>query len=208
MLNDEIKDWGIEIRRLRQSKLLKQAALAEMLDVNQASVSRWERNLSIPERAIQRRLRDMMRSPVSDEFLLKHVIRVSLGQLVVSNAERVMQVVSAGYAAAHGLSQDAMPGQRTHSMYTEEGEQIWQTSKQHGFYRGEVASVSLVSRVHSLSGHRRNIPVKVVWSPIRLVSGEAILRGERIDLSEPDYAAHLAANGGPVRIVTMDELVR
>jgi transcriptional regulator with XRE-family HTH domain len=208
MPDDKSTDWGLEIRRFRRTRLLKQAVMAEMLNVDQATVSRWERNLTMPDLAAQRHLRDLIRRPVSDEFLLRHVTRVSLGQFVVSNVERVLQVVSAGYAAAHGLAQDAMPGQRTHSMYTEEGEQIWQASHQHGFYRGDVASVTLVSRVHSLSGHRRNIPVKVLWSPIRLGDGAVILHGERIDLPEQEFAAHLASNGGPVRIVPMDALVR
>ncbi len=89
---------------------------------------------------MQRRLRALIRRPVSDEFLLKHVVSISLGQIVLSNVDRVMQAVSLGYSTGHGMPQSEMLGMPTHRMYTEESERLWQTSHDHGFYRGEVAS--------------------------------------------------------------------
>lgn len=35
-----------------------------------------------------------------------------------------------------------------------------------------------------------------------------LLRGERVDLPESDYERELARNGGSLRFVMMDELVR
>ncbi len=207
MVSGAMTDWGAEIRRLRQTRFLKQSALAEALNVDQATVSRWERNLTVPERGAQRRLREMMRQPGLDDFLLRHVVTVAQGQILLSNIERIMQVLSVSYSAAHGLPMTAMVGYSTRGMYTAEGEALWQESRRSGFYRGDVASVTAITRANSLSGHRRNIPIKVVWVPTRLVSGEIFLRAERTVLPENELAPQVTANGGPIRVVTMDELV-
>lgn len=53
-------DWKTQLRLLRRYHGLKQAVLAEMLNVDQGTVSRWERGLNEPDLARRRRLRDLM----------------------------------------------------------------------------------------------------------------------------------------------------
>lgn len=59
-LDNAITPWPALVRRLRILSGLKQADLAEQLGVDQCTVSRWERNLCIPDTSVQKRVRDMM----------------------------------------------------------------------------------------------------------------------------------------------------
>lgn len=55
-----MNDWKTQLRLLRRYHGLKQAVLAEMLNVDQGTVSRWERGVSEPDLSRRRRLRDLM----------------------------------------------------------------------------------------------------------------------------------------------------
>jgi hypothetical protein len=125
--------------------------------------------------------------------------------VVLSNGQRVMQAVSAGYAAAHGLPQDQMPGRSNRGKFGPL-ETVVEEAARRGFYRGDVASVTLLVRAPSLSGHRPPVPSRVVWSPVR-VGSEYWLRGDRADVSEAEFDEALARNGGPFRFVMLDELI-
>lgn len=206
MSSKAIVYWAEEVRRLRRAKALKQAALAQILGVDQATVSRWERGEMAPSLDMQKRLRDLIRQSVPDEWLYRHSVTVAPGIVVVSNVGRVMQAVSPGYAAAHGLPQHEMPGRCNKGRFDPDVEWMLGEMRQRGFYRGEVASVTGVCRVSSLSGHRKATPVKGVWTPTR-IGDEIFLRCDRIDLPEAALAAEVERNGGMLRFVMMDELV-
>jgi len=76
-----------------------------------------------------------------------------------------------------------------------------------GFFEGEVASATVVARTNALSGQPRDIPGMSVWTPVPLTDGRVLRRIDRITLSEGQFAAARAENGGPVRIVMMGDLV-
>ena len=198
-------DWAVEIRRLRRSKLLKQAALASVLGIDQATVSRWENGKAIPELGMQRRLRDLLRRSVPDESLLRHAVAVSLGSIVLSDEQRIMQAVSAGYSRAHGLPQHAMPGRCNRGKFGDVEVLVEEVARR-GFYRGDIASATLICRAPSISGHRPPVPIKIVWTPT-CVQDRVLLRGDRIDLEEKNFDSEIALNGAAIRFVMMDELV-
>jgi transcriptional regulator with XRE-family HTH domain len=52
--------WPALVRRLRFISNLKQADLADLLGVEQGTVSRWERAIYVPDIPVQRRIRDML----------------------------------------------------------------------------------------------------------------------------------------------------
>ncbi|MGE4280238.1 MAG: helix-turn-helix domain-containing protein [Magnetospirillum sp.] len=55
-----MNEWKSQLRLLRHYHGLKQAALAEMLNVDQGTVSRWERGLNEPDLSRRKKLRDVM----------------------------------------------------------------------------------------------------------------------------------------------------
>lgn len=59
-------DWGKSIRELRFLENLKQDRLARQMGVSQASVSQWERGVSIPPERIRRILRQRLGAQATD----------------------------------------------------------------------------------------------------------------------------------------------
>jgi len=200
-------DWAAHIRQFRRVRAMKQTHLAELLEVNQATVSRWESGRAIPDLAIQRRLRDLMYRSLRDEILVRHCVMVCPAQVLLSSPERKAVVASAGYCAAHGVSQSQIVGMDMTPTHGEDSFRLWCLNRDHGFYRGEIASTTLLALGNSLTGQFRNRFVKAVLTPVRLASGLTLLRSERQQLTAEQYQAALRANGGPIRIQPMDKLV-
>lgn len=80
-----MSNWTRALRNLRQFHGMKQSAISELLNVTQATVSRWETGKQVPDLSAQRRIRDLlhkfstridvdagalMASPVADRSLL------------------------------------------------------------------------------------------------------------------------------------------
>lgn len=78
-------DWGTTVKALRLRQGLKQAALAEMLGLDQATVSRWERGASTPTVAVQRQVRRKLEEISGDVPVLQDVF-----ERVVSSPYRVL----------------------------------------------------------------------------------------------------------------------
>jgi len=97
-LDSFVAPWPALIKRIRFLSSLKQAELAEALGVDQCSVSRWERNLCIPDKSVQQRLRDMLRGlePVIDRAFVEQAPAI----VIVSRMESAGFVCAMSPAAA------------------------------------------------------------------------------------------------------------
>ncbi len=91
-MDNAITPWPALVRRIRFLSGLKQEDLAEQLGVDPTTVSRWERNLCIPDTSVQKRVRDMLRrlEPAISRSFVEH----SPGLVVVARLE------STGYISA------------------------------------------------------------------------------------------------------------
>ena len=201
-------DWGPQLRRLRRLRALKQAALAELLGVDQATVSRWESGRQIPDLGMQRRLRDMMRrTEPREEALLKHCINASVGYTLLCDEQRTIRAASPSFCEIHGVAPSDIIGMSSLPAFTAELEQMLWIAIENGFFEGEVASVRVVSRFHSLSGDWRDLGGIVCWTPVPLSDGRVLRRVDRITLSDEQFDAARAQNGGPIKLVAMSDLV-
>src|SRR5690348_1499033 len=107
-------DWAAQLRRFRRDRALKQAALAELIGVDQATVSRWETGRQIPDLGMQQRLRDLMRRiDPREETLLKHWINASLGYTVLCDDRRIVRAASPSFCSIHGISATEVLGTST-----------------------------------------------------------------------------------------------
>jgi DNA-binding XRE family transcriptional regulator len=59
-------DWATEVKTYRRRHLITQATLAELLDVDTTSISRWERGRDHPSLTVQAKLRWLVAPKVSD----------------------------------------------------------------------------------------------------------------------------------------------
>ena len=202
-------DWGPPLRRLRRLRALKQSAFAELLGVDQATVSRWESGRQIPDLGMQRRLRDLMRrAEPNEEVLLKHCINASIGYTMLCDEDRIIRAASPSFCQIHSVTETDIVGMSTMGAFSAELERMLWIAVEHGFFEGEVASVRVVSRFHSLSGTWRNAGGIVCWTPVPLADGHILRRVDRITLSDEQFDAAREQNGGPIKLVAMSDLIR
>jgi transcriptional regulator with XRE-family HTH domain len=202
-------DWTTQLRRFRRLRALKQTALAEMLGVDQATVSRWESGRQAPDLGMQRRLRSLMQhAGPRQEVLLKHWINTAIGYTSLSDENRVVVAASPSFCDFQRIDANEIVGMSLIPAFTEELEQLWGIAVERGFLEGDIASVTTVSRANLLSGQERNIGTIAVWTPVPLADAQVLRRVDVIRLSEEQFSKARADNGGPIRIVTMDDLAR
>jgi len=177
------------------------------MDVDQATISRWEQGRIVPDLRIQRRLRELLRREVRDEHMILHSATASMHEICISDPNRVVIAASEPYCRAHGMHRAELIGQSAHPMYTEMAERFRTMLYTDGFYSGEIASAISVCRSHSLSGHERNRPTKAVWVPLRLSDGSIALHAERVTLSEGEFEKETGGEAGLIRIQRLDDLL-
>jgi DNA-binding XRE family transcriptional regulator len=205
-LND---DWTTQLRRFRQLRALKQTALADMLGVDQATVSRWESGRQSPDLGMQRRLRSLMQQAgPQHDVLLKHWINTAVGYTSLSDENRVIVAASPSFCQYHHIDPGEIIGMSLVPAFSEELESLWGIALEGGFLEGDIASVTCVSRAHLLSGDERNVGAISCWTPVPLADGQFLRRVDVIRLSEDQFAKARADNGGPIRLVTMADLAR
>jgi transcriptional regulator with XRE-family HTH domain len=180
-------DWRGHLRRYRRSRGLTQAALAEILGVEQATVSRWECETHEPELNIQRRLRDMIfgRGPGSDYFIYNTVVN---SPFAVKLATKQARNIAASKVAAdlHGVMTARLGNADYRPLFTEELEHNWARAVDMGFFLGELISVQVYNHWIPLSGG----PTKACmsyWTPARLSDGEIVLLSEFRLLEEQEF---------------------
>jgi transcriptional regulator with XRE-family HTH domain len=106
-----VRDWGLVIRTFRRSRGLTQAALAEMLLVDVTTISRWERGLAQPERAMQQMLVKLTgRQMDADHSSLKLAIENSRLPVAMLDADCRWLAVSQGRCQAIGRSSSEIVG--------------------------------------------------------------------------------------------------
>ncbi len=196
-------DWGSEIRHFRRLRAIKQTTLAEMLGVDQATVSRWEGNRQTPDLGMQRRLQALMHGDgAHDEILLRHWVGTAIGDTALLDASRNLVVGSASFLARHGIEVPAPPGLPATRMFSEELDRAWRHAAEHGFFEGDVASVTVIGRVHLLSGDG-TLACRSVWLPAPLNDGRVLCRMDIVTLNQADFDR---SKPNTIELVTMSDL--
>jgi transcriptional regulator with XRE-family HTH domain len=196
-------DWGAEIRRFRRLRAVKQTSLAEMLGVDQATVSRWEANRQEPDLGMQRRLRALIQGTgARDEALLRHWVESAVGETALLDASRTLVAASATFLARHGLAVPPPAGLSTIAMFSEELDRAWWYAVERGFFEGEVASVGVVGRVHLLSGSG-TLMSRSAWVPVVLNDGGVLCRIDTVFIDDADLVRSMA---NTVELVALQDL--
>ncbi len=196
-------DWGAEIRRFRRLRAIKQVTLAEMLGVDQATVSRWEGNRQAPDLGMQRRLRALMQGAgARDEALVRHWVENAVGDTALIDARRTLVCGSATFLARHGIDVPTPAELSTIGMFSEELDRAWWYAVERGLFEGEVASVTVIGRLNLLSGDG-SLASRSTWVPIALSSGEVLCRLDTVILGDSDP---LGSISNTIQLVTMAEL--
>lgn len=197
--------WRDQIRRYRRVHGLTQAALGEQLNVEQATVSRWERGTHVPELGMQRRLRDLMRDPSSrSDLAFFHRIQCALSAVKVANRSAVNMAASAQAAQLHGVRLTDLAQCNYRQYFTDLLESQWGTACQSGFFAGDVASVKVVNYWRPACGTQVRHCVSY-WTPTRLNDGEYVLVSEFREIEKDDFDSF--APESRISVISMDEIL-
>lgn len=171
-------DWGTQLKRYRQAHGITQARLAEITNVEQATISRWERGTHTPELGMQRRLRDIIfgRGFSSDGFIFNNAANSPFAVKICTRQGRNM--VASKYAAAlHGVGQPMLAKADYRPLFTADLESNWQKATDMGFFHGDLANVRVCNRWTPLN-HTAEKACVSFWIPARLSDGEIVMIGE------------------------------
>jgi DNA-binding XRE family transcriptional regulator len=197
--------WAGQLKRYRRIHGLTQAALAEVLNVEQATISRWERGMHAPDLGIQRRLRALIfgRGLHSDNFIFN---RVSHSPFAVKVASRSAQNLAASMAAAHlhHVDQSTLASANYRPLFTETLEKHWAKALELGFFDGDIASIQVRTPWKPLGGGEEKLCVSY-WMPAQLSDGEIVLISE-FSILQRDALQHVIPDESFVAR-SMDEIV-
>jgi transcriptional regulator with XRE-family HTH domain len=192
-------DFPAGLRRVRISSGMTQNALAETLNVDQATISRWERGAQVPDEATQARLRDLLfRGRAVSDARLYHYVRTSMSLVVL--------MTSTGRFLARSESARAlgMPEQATlEDLMTPSLRESWNAAVGAGFFRGEIASIQVVFELAPADG-QQPIFVEGAWHPVALADGSFLLLAESRVLGPTAYEAARALG---TRITPLEEIL-
>lgn len=196
-------EWAASIRRLRQANGWKQAALAELMGVDQATVSRWERGLQIPEVTMRRKLVELMRSrlPELDRLQLVSIQASPNPAMAFDHGLRVL-AASAQAAAMHDLTPAEMVGESLSNRLSPDLVQALELAERHGLWRGDVAAMHFFAKFAAPDCQPRC--AQVVWTPVIVAGGDLVVCAQ---MRQVDLTEYLRLGGiGRTVIIPMDDL--
>ncbi len=201
-----MSNWSDHLRRYRRLHALTQAALAEFLGVEQATISRWERGTHQPELGMQRRLRELMRGQVAQsDQLVFHRARCSLAAVKIANRSAQNFEASSGAAKLHGVDRGTLARCNYRPLFTELLETQWNKAIEMGFFAGELASVRVFNYWRPANGRPARYCLSY-WTPVPLADGEILLHSDFVEIPEAEFQRTGAAN--QFSVTSMDELVQ
>lgn len=191
-------DFPAGLRRVRVSSGLTQSDLADMLNVDQATISRWERGAQMPDNAMQNRLRDLLfRGRAISDARLVHLVRSISGLMALINAEGKFIAVSDGVRRIIPPSKESIG-----EIMTPTVEEFWNATNSSGFFRGEVASIHTAAEIVREDGSICYIGGSA--HPVTLADGSVQMLAEG---KEVDAATYQTLRAQGVRITPLEDIL-
>lgn len=177
-----MNEWRSQLRILRHYHGLKQAVLAEMMNVDQATVSRWERNRQTPDLSGQKRLRDLLyKFSTRMDVEVKAVLSSPLVDRSLIDTDYVIRGVSRASLKKLKINEDEMLGRNVNSLRNDPAYE-----KLVEVYKGPISKGEFTSIKGLFFSQACQSWVETYTIPV-LVSGKLHLLNDRklISASEP-----------------------
>lgn len=142
--------WPLLIRSYRKENGLKQDALADLLHVDQTTVSRWERGIDTPSLAMQKRLRDIMwtREDSALDIALRMTRTAFSRASIVAPGTKIVEV-SQPQAQHFETTPSDMRGRLMRDFYgSDYYEAYMEPLGALGIYSGEVTRIDLITKTN------------------------------------------------------------
>ena len=191
-------DFPAGLRRVRVSSGLTQSDLADMLNVDQATISRWERGAQMPDSAMQNRLRDLLfRGRAISDARLVHFVRSSQGLLALLSAEGKFVAISEGLRRIIPPERDSLRDIMTPTI-----EEFWDAANATGFFRGEVASIH--TAVDFVGANGTMVHIAGSLHPVTLADGSVQMLAEG---REVDNATYQTLRDQGLRVAPLEDIL-
>lgn len=192
------------IRQMRESLGLTQQGFADMLEVSQATVSRWEAGRVAPDTAMRKRIHDLVRKRggLADGPLLSLIRHMPTPAALLDMDMRFL-AISEVSARLHGVTPSEAIGMDYRPYFTDDLEEAYETAMSCGFFLGEGLGLQLVCRTRALR-HDVTFHTISTWHILQRPStGQPLLSWTARHVDEATY--HDAASQGRVTVLTIDD---
>jgi len=191
-------DFPAGLRRVRIAAGLTQSDLAEMLNVDQATISRWERGAQMPDTATQTRLRELLfRGRAISDARLLHLVRSASCRMYLVDSDGKFVAISEAAREFVGSSLESLMEITSPTI-----RENWKAANDAGFFRGELASIHGVSEIVSSAGTLNYVAWS--WHPATMADDTILLLAEGRDIDQASYERLRAQS---VRIIPLEEIL-
>lgn len=192
-------DWSLELRTYRARNGLKQEALADLLQISQAYVSRLESGKTEPKDGLEHKIRSLIDNPAQRDVLdfVLNSVRVSphIGCVLRSEDGQLSHVALSDGFRAHPQFRASKEGNTLSPDTVNEGERLIRELIETGAFHGEINCVEILW----YSDHEG---IRYYWdsvlTPIRAGQRSWYLYCAMAPLSEDEFQARFTHRGRAV----------
>lgn len=199
-------NWGQILRAWRAREGWTQTQLGLRLDVDQTTVSRWERRLDMPGIAQRRRIRDLMRRGDShtQDAIVRARVRNALWPKSLVSRGAVYVEFNAAARAEIGLGDKDLRGQSIYGAFGQQTDAVTHTWEESGIFGREIALTIAVNRIE----HDGEPPfyIRTMDSPHVTADGDVWCLCEIKRINASEYERLRTEYGGPMLVVPVDTL--
>ncbi len=197
--------WASFIKTFRLDQELTQKEAAELLEVSQPTLSRWESGRQVPDMRTRRRIQRLVDSHAGlRNRLAREVVSRSLCAQVLLDQELRIRAISARFAELFGSEPEELERRSLegpHPLGTVAREAL-EAARRGGLGRGEPALVECVGRTVAAGG--RPLHLRELWIPVIVEGGHLRIRVEVMPVAESFYQQRIAA-GNRIQVLTLQQ---
>lgn len=207
---DTSTDWAEALRIFRHRNNLKQEAVANLLGVSQAYISKVENGAIAPSETLKERLLVLGRRPEHRPTLslLKNAVRHSPGlTCLFSYQEGVVFVEECSRALAHAgplFASHPRSGPMNFDIMGAENQANMEAISKAGAFEGRLGYIEVLW-TSIATKEQKPTPYRTIFLPLRTDDGEWLLQGHIIEITQAQHDAASKAWGGSTRFFQHDE---
>ena len=180
-----MNDLGERIKRLRHARNLTQEKLADLLNIDQGAVSRWERGHISPSARYRKELEKVLAAPLveMDEPLLTSVNKDLHFSIILDCQLKVLAASETALAINGCRSREELVGATYLPLLNEAATNLYQWMQDAGAFKQGVSWAKFCLPTPTLhSGYRW---MDSLWIPFHLATGELVYRISSKLLDQP-----------------------
>lgn len=204
-MNGKDQYWARLLRSWRSRDGLTQAQLAEMLDVDQTSVSRWERAIDAPRVSTRRRIRDFMRASAGgrQDDVTRIRVRQALWPQTLVREGAIFLEASLATLREAGVPTRDLRGRSIYGTFGQHTDYVTEQWERSGIFTGEIALCTTVNKLPSTDGVSY---IRTVDTPYFSSTGEIWCACDVKRIDEAEYRRLLDEFRGPMLTVPFENM--